>query len=570
MKGRIWHKIILAAFVALLAVSCRREKASVNADAQLMVSLYIPGATMTRAETGMVNPLSEDLKFTSLRIWAFFSDTGELISYKCFQNSDNTPLNQTGLPNSTITRFGLPLTEEMFNLLTSTSPRPAVDVYAVANVESAVSVVPGEETTREDLDGFVVSNIGGNVPLTRSVPDAGLPMSGVLKGASVTGGYPVLNISTLKLTRAVSKIRFVFCQQGVPATDTDPAVIANDACNIIGVSFDGINDGKDCQIATTERLFTENAIDLGEEPEYVALSASISGTAEEPLIPNSSLSLVVDPELLFFRGAGNEAETAEHYESRLDAAVSPDSQVGPIYLRETDKRISGKIEYRTSPGGPVQTAHFAMDAGDVFSRNHTWIVYACFVEETMKLQLKVVVAPWDWESYVLDYTTSSVNVIRRFTVFETPTPTFRKKVTKEGFYDIRFWHTVRIEDADVANAVEGEIIIATPVGGTLHVIPVPQPGTETPNVILVDPAEALIYPNYLNMASGRIEDCKIRVTVRCNTDSYTPEQLQQLAGQYIDLHFSVETQDHRFIDLGSESIDYYRFILDPNWNTNGQ
>ena len=40
---------------------------------------------------------------------------------------------------------------------------------------------------------------------------------------------------------------------------------------------------------------------------------------------------------------------------------------------------------------------------------------------------------------------------------------------------------------------------------------------------------------------------------------------QQLDGQYIDLHFCVETQDHRFIDLGSESIDYYRFILDPDW-----
>ena len=28
---------------------------------------------------------------------------------------------------------------------------------------------------------------------------------------------------------------------------------------------------------------------------------------------------------------------------------------------------------------------------------------------------------------------------------------------------------------------------------------------------------------------------------------------------------SVETQDGRYIDLGSESIDYYRFILDSNW-----
>ena len=560
---------MMAAFAALLAVSCRRADPYMKADAQLMVSLYIPGATMTRAETGMVNPLSEELKFTSLRIWAFFSDTGERISYKCFQNSEDTPLNQTGLPNSTITRFGLPLSGEKFNLLTA-SPRRPVDVYAVANIESAVSAVPGRTASREDLDGIIVSNIGGSEPLTRSVPDAGLPMSGVLKGASVTGGYPVLNISTLKLTRAVSKIRFVFCQQGIPATETEPAVIANAACEILGISFDGISDGKDCQIATTERLFTENTIDLGDKPGYVPLSASVSETGGNPIIPNSNLSVVEDPELLFFRSAGNEGETAEHYESRLDAAVSPESQVGPVYLRETDKRISGEIRYRTSSGGAVQTASFSMGAGDVFSRNHTWIVYACFVEETMKLQLKVVVAPWDWESYVLDYTTSSVNVIRRFTVFETPTPTFRKKKTKEGFYDIRFWHTVRIEDADVANAVAGEIIIATPVGGKLHVIPVPQPGTETPNVILVDPAEALIYPNYLNMASGRIEDCKIRVTVRCNTDSYTPEQLQQLAGQYIDLHFSVETQDHRFIDLGSESIDYYRFILDPNWETNGE
>ena len=560
---------MMAAFAALLAVSCRRADPYMKADAQLMVSLYIPGATMTRAETGMVNPLSEELKFTSLRIWAFFSDTGERISYKCFQNSEDTPLNQTGLPNSTITRFGLPLSGEKFNLLTA-SPRRPVDVYAVANIESAVSAVPGRTASREDLDGIIVSNIGGSEPLTRSVPDAGLPMSGVLKGASVTGGYPVLNISTLKLTRAVSKIRFVFCQQGIPATETEPAVIANAACEILGISFDGISDGKDCQIATTERLFTENTIDLGDKPGYVPLSASVSETGGNPIIPNSNLSVVEDPELLFFRSAGNEGETAEHYESRLDAAVSPESQVGPVYLRETDKRISGEIRYRTSSGGAVQTASFSMGAGDVFSRNHTWIVYACFVEETMKLRLKVVVAPWDWESYVLDYTTSSVNVIRRFTVFETPTPTFRKKKTKEGFYDIRFWHTVRIEDADVANAVVGEIIIATPVGGKLHVIPVPQPGTETPNVILVDPAEALIYPNYLNMASGRIEDCKIRVTVRCNTDSYTPEQLQQLAGQYIDLHFSVETQDHRFIDLGSESIDYYRFILDPNWETNGE
>lgn len=329
---------MMAAFAALLAISCRREKAYSGADAQLMVSLYIPGATMTRAETGMVNPLSEELKFTSLRIWVFLTDTGELISYKCFQNSNDKPLNQTGLPNSTITRFGLPLSDEMFRLLSAT--HPAVDVYAVANAESAVTDVPGEGTSRDQLDAVVVNKMGGAWPLSKAVPDAGLPMSGVLKGAIVTGGYPVLNITTVILTRAVSKIRFVFCQQGIPATGETSAVIANDACEIVSISFDGTTGGKDCQIATTERLFTDKAFDLGDAPGYVALSATLAGQDGNPVIPNSSLSIVEEPESLFFRGQGNETESAEHYESRLDAAISAASQVGPIYFRETDKRIS--------------------------------------------------------------------------------------------------------------------------------------------------------------------------------------------------------------------------------------
>ena len=549
---------MMAAFAALLAISCQREKAYSGADAQLMVSLYIPGATMTRAETGMVNPLSEELKFTSLRIWVFLTDTGELISYKCFQNSNDKPLNQTGLPNSTITRFGLPLSDEMFRLLSAT--HPTVDVYAVANVESAVADVPGENTSRQDLDQIVINEIGAAWPLTRAVPDAGLPMSGVLKGAIVTGGYPVLNITTVILTRAVSKIRFVFCQQGIPATGETSAVIANDACEIVSISFDGTTGGKDCQIATTERLFTDKAFDLGDAPEYVALSATLAGQDGNPVIPNSSLSIVEDPESLFFRGQGNETESAEHYESRLDAAISAASQVGPIYFRETDKRISGKINYRTTPGGDIQSTAFSMDAGDVFSRNHTWIVYACFVEETMKLQLKVVVLDWDWESYVFDFSTGSVNVVRRFTVFETTPSTFYK-LESDGFYDVGFWHTVEVDEVEVDNVVKGNIIISSPVGATLHVVPVPGPDTIT-DAILVSPSSAVIYPNYLNMASGRIEDCIIEVEVRANTEKYTDQQLE---GQYIDLHFSVETQDGRYIDLGSESIDYYRFILDSNW-----
>ncbi|MBR5906297.1 MAG: hypothetical protein IKZ51_07575 [Bacteroidales bacterium] len=554
---RIRHIIVLAALMVLSAVSCIRDNIS-REDTQLMVSLYIPGSVMTRAETGTVNPLDDELRITSLQIWAFLSDDGTLISYKSF----GTDLQRTGIPNSTITRFGLPLTEAMFNLLSSSS-RPKVDVYVVANAASAVTDVPGEGTSRDALDQLVINKIGGNWPLTRAVPDAGLPMSGVLKGGDVTGGYPVLNISTIRLIRAVSKIRFVFCQQGIPASGETPADIANDACEIVGVSFDGTNDGKDCQISTTERLFTDRTFDLGDTPNYVPLSASISGSGGNPLISNSKLSIVEDPESLFFRGFGNETETADHYESRLDAAVSADSQVGPIYLRETDKTISGRILYRTTPDGDVQTARFSMDSNDVFSRNHTWIVYACFVEETMKLQLKVQVMPWEWESHSFDFTEGTVNVIRRFTVFETPTRSFYKTETDDGFYDIYFWHTVAGIEGE--NIVRGEIIISTPVGATLFIEPVPADGSQLPNAFIVSPLSEVIYSNgQNNLENGRIEDCQITVEVKANTAVYTDQQLE---GQSIDLHFCVETREGIYVDLGSESIDSYRFRLDPLWYT---
>ena len=549
----------MAALAALLLMlpgtSCRRVNPDLP-DASLSVSMYIPGSTMTKAETGMVSPLEGELKITSLQIWAFLSSDGRLISYKSFTEGG---LQQSGASRSTITRFGLPLSQGMFKLLT-TDPRPKVDVYAVANVASATDAQLDENTTREALDAVIVNQIGGNSPLTMAVPEAGLPMSGVLKGADVTGGYPVLNITTLKLIRAVSKIRFVFCQQGIPATDTAPATPGNEECEILGISFDGTEGGKDCQVGSSERLFTASTFDLGDAPEYTPLSSSISGS---PLISNEQLSIVEDPEVLFFRGFGNETESAEHYEQRLDAAVAAESQVGPIYLRETDKPISGTITYRVASGNETRTAHFSM-ADDVFSRNHTWIVFASFMEETMKLTLKTVVLPWEWTSYHQDFKEATVNVIRRFTVFDTAVPTFKKTQTQDGFFDVSFWHTVTVDEHQQENAIQGDIIIATPVGGTLHVIPVPgrDGGSAITEAITVSPASATIYPNYEG-DNGRIEDCRIPIIISCNHTDYTDQQLE---GNYIDLHFCVETPDGRFIDLGSESIDYYRFILKQNWN----
>ena len=560
---------------ALSAFSCRHETLE-SEQAELQVALYIPDDVMTRADGPSVSPLAAEKTVTTLHIWVLLHDTGELVAYKSF----NRDLDLSGLSHSTITRFGLPLTDEMFTKLTTEvgeeHARPTVDVYAVANVASACSdELPDENNKfpRAALEALLVNVIGGSSPLTMTVPEAGLPMSGFRENVPVTGGYPVLNITTLKLTRAVSKIRFVFCQQLDPAKGK----LVNDQCKIMSIQFDGVHEenGKDCRIANTERLFTKNSFDIGTNPSYSELNALIAGKEDNPLISNNQLARTEDPESLYYKSAGNETESVEQYEKRLATALDgySNSQVGPIYLRETDKRISGTITYQIKDG-ENDTVAFSMDA-DKFPRNHSWVIYACFAQETMSLQLRVVVSPWDYTLDILDYTTHTVNVIQRFTVLETSPATFLKKQTKDGFFDVTFWHTVTINEANVENVLHGSIIIATPVGGILHIVPVAKTidkkYTFVSDAIKVWPESVEIYPNHISNngviePNGVIEDCLIPITISCYHPDDENHRDDALEGNCIDLHFYVTTTDGREIDLGSESIDYYRFILSQDWD----
>ena len=105
------------------------------------------------------------------------------------------------------------------------------------------------------------------------------------------------------------------------------------------------------------------------------------------------------------------------------------------------------------------------------------------------------------------------------------------------------------------------------MGQKLHVVPVAgvlEGYTKVDGIFTVTPTEAVIYPNYDHPEDGRIEDCKIEFEISCNPGSHTDAELE---GNYIDLHFCVEIGDNeRWIDLDSESIDYYRIILKKKWN----
>ena len=566
MKRMIHHILGMAVMLlsALPVISCHRSSPEEENLAELSVSIYIPDMAFTKAETGSVGALDGEKIFSTLQLWVFVNggaSDGQLVGYKGFTSAE---LASTGLPHSTITRFAMPLSREMFSLLSQDGTR--VDVYAVANAASATDTALGEGSSRSTLDAIVLSGSAFGVsPLTMAVPATGLPMSGVLKNATVTGGYPVLNISTVTLTRAVSKLRFVFCQQGTPASDTDPAVPTNSYCVVKSISFGGTAAGHDCQIAASEKLFTDHKYGATENPfeidGYTPLSAVIAGENGAPLKQNADLSICAHPDELLFRSAGHELETAGEYESRLDAAVAASSQSGPIYIRETDKIISGTIVYNT--GEEDQTATFSMPADNVLCRNHSWILYAYFAEATRTLQFKIVVLPWEKTTYNEDFTTVTVNVVRRFTIMETDPVTFKKEQTADGYYDIFFWHTLNSQP----NVIKGDILIATPVGQKIHVVPVAgalEGHTKVEGIFTVTPMSQVIYPNYQHPEDGRIEDCKVEFEISCNPGTHSAAELE---GNYIDLHFCVEIGDNeRWIDLDTESIDYYRIILKQNWN----
>ena len=191
----------------------------------------------------------------------------------------------------------------------------------------------------------------------KTVPTDGLPFAGMLTGQTVVGDAPTLRVgtlsevSTVQLTRAVSKLRFVFSK-----TAGEPVV------NIKSIK---INEQ---MIPEVEYLFK-------------APTSMTYNTAAAELLPSpshiSDIAQTADPTQYLYLG-----QEAQKYEDLINEAANkqPNPEVtvyGPIYLRESDKQLAGTITY-TIGGGGEQTVDFAMQQAGDFSRNHTWIVYAYY------------------------------------------------------------------------------------------------------------------------------------------------------------------------------------------------
>jgi hypothetical protein len=249
--------------------------------------------------------------------------------------------------------------------------RPRVDVLVLANVtENTHGKKYDKNTSREELQKAVLDNNHfGTDPLNNKVPDDGLPMSGVLLNQPVTGEKPVLRIgtdysemATVRLVRMVSKLRFVF--SSLTGSNVQITGITIDAGLMASEEFLFLNGPYTGRNFRVSQYLNYDAI-------LLAQSVGVYGTTN-PL------------DFIFIEGV----ESPQEYESRINTAVaeSKATSIGPYYLHESDKLITGKVKYKVG-NGDEKTAEFKMaEAGD-FSRNHTWLIYAYYGDAVLNFNL---------------------------------------------------------------------------------------------------------------------------------------------------------------------------------------
>ena len=321
--------------------------------ATLAVYVYAPepaaaqkNAVRRRADVGNVdaNPAAEG-EIRSLQLWIYESETGNYVGYMDTEEVASLNSGEGAL-------YKIPVSDDF------AANKPDVDVYVQANIkpENCGVGTLNEETTRAALlNGAKIVKTKFGLPsltplttLTTAVPTEGLPMAGHLTTQPVVGEAPALRVgsmsavSTVQLTRAVSKLRFVFAK-----TTGQPKV---------SITRITMNAG---MIPDEEYLFKmpESMTYNGEEAEL--LSSTIDNIA-----PTTNPT-----DYLYFD------QPAQTYENLINAANL--TVHGPIYLRESDKRLTGTISYSIA-GVAQEPVTFQMQQAGDFLRNHTWIVYAYY------------------------------------------------------------------------------------------------------------------------------------------------------------------------------------------------
>ena len=357
---------------------------------------------ITRADDlGYVEATEEENKIHSLYVWVFERNESNLGNSLLvgYVSLGNLTLSATG--NGEVT---MEIIDTFADKIMTAEKRPRVDVYVAANVTSAncgisFAGLTNKGVTKEsDLEPlFIGSHYFGVTSPMLGVPADGLPMSGVLKDQVIAGTSPVFRVGTeqrlsnVQLVRAVSKIRFVFCMS---SSNTDNVAVNN-------IVLNGSVLPKEEYLFLTDdyNKVTQKWRVKVSEPSVAADYDESSATLIS--IPSGTTTIKKNDDPYSYSYDGK--MTGQAYENLINEGVKNNelSDLGTVYLRESDKKLAGVINYEIIPYGTTTpnaktTASYSMKNAGEFSRNHTWIVYGYFVTNG-ELRLNVVELK-DWVS----------------------------------------------------------------------------------------------------------------------------------------------------------------------------
>lgn len=402
--------------VVLLAACSRSDSdetsSSREGDCYIEFYVYQPDRPMvTRAtDEAVIDPTDDDEStIHSLKIWAFQHSDGKFLGYvEVTEGTDKTLLeimNKEG--------------QQMFKMKVDAkfADHPQnVDVYVVAN-ESGVSL--GESSSREAIKTATITSFGvcsdynaNNATAVKKVPDTGLPMSAMLENQPIYGSFPTLRIgdadgiATLRLTRAVSKLRFVICRkketgndkrilESIKSIQLDERMIPTWSF-LMPVAASSYNEAT--YNATAMEYVQEGAFERTTFETNLTNSVStipqVSEDQEAPVGPVGPLKYAYT------------TQTPEDYEALINEGVSKHDlkEFGITYLRESPKQLTGTIVYTiqersstaTSWATKDETAYFSMAAPGEFMRNHSWIIYIFFMDEKLHTLTVTNLGMRDW------------------------------------------------------------------------------------------------------------------------------------------------------------------------------
>ena len=342
--------------------------------ARLKIYIFAPDRpTVTRADNGDVNASEAENKIHSLHVWVF--EHREKTASNYYSGDDY--IGHISLSNVSFSETSAnEVIMELDDAFANKENKPHVDVYVAANVSASnCGVSFSATTTRKQLEEAVIAqNYFGVSSLVKDVPGDGLPMTGVMRDKQITGQRPTYQVSeesgglaNVRLVRAVSKVRFVFSK-----SSSNPDEVAVNSIKLDGEVF-----------PKEEYLFLENPyptslLHVKTESGYVGETMLVSTVGGEAIKMNDS------PASYSWDGV----ISGQTYESKIQTGIDKGklSDLGTFYLRESDKLVTGTIDYtlkHTEKDASVTTSQhtpaFRMKAVGDFSRNHTWIVYAYFV-----------------------------------------------------------------------------------------------------------------------------------------------------------------------------------------------